>query len=153
MGRNKAIGDAFNSLLTLDTWFAYAYLDIWVSGPGLDVLVSKNKCDNMNELDVHSKFLFHFINGSCSKQTKHYCSANTLWSNLSFTIFLKRLLRSEMGTRDPTRLMNCWSIGSPPFPMRDRTQAPLRVLRKTCGVWRLSSTAISPPEFPIPKNT
>ena len=77
-------------------------------------------------------------------------NANVSWSNLSFTVLVKRYTRIGIGIRDANLLLICWSKGSPPFPIRDNTHAPRRVLRNTCEVWRLSSTAMSPPEFPIP---
>lgn len=54
---------------------------------------------------------------------------NVSWSNLWFTALMKRCLRSDNGIKDAARLLNCWSTGSPPFPSRDRTHAPRRLLR------------------------
>ena len=75
---------------------------------------------------------------------------NVSWSNLRFTACKKRRARSLLGNRAANRLPALMSIGTPPLARRDSTHAPLRVLRWTRGVWRLSSTAMSPPEFPIP---
>ena len=54
---------------------------------------------------------------------------NTSWSNLEFKALVKKNSATFIGKRLMNLVNTAWSRGSPPSHIRDRTQAPRRVLR------------------------